>query len=101
LGHLREWEGKMVHNDRLQRQGDEADQTPGSGERIPRRALGAAKARGDPDHQEVRNAGRDRPPAYETWTRERLYAHARNLGIKRRSSMNKQQLIDALREGSR
>ena len=40
-----------------------------------------------------------RQPPYERWTRETLYAHARSRRIAGRSSMSKQQLIDALRKG--
>jgi len=56
---------------------------------------GGANARGDPVRPSTKD---DRLPAYERWTRERLYAYARTVGVKRRSSMNKQQLIDALRK---
>jgi len=41
--------------------------------------------------------GRRQPP-YEKWTREALYAHARSRRIPGRSSMSKQQLINALRK---
>ncbi|MBL8666301.1 MAG: hypothetical protein JNM48_02430 [Rhodospirillales bacterium] len=37
-------------------------------------------------------------PRYEKWTRETLYAHARSRRIAGRSSMSKQQLIEALRK---
>jgi hypothetical protein len=36
-------------------------------------------------------------PAYDEWTKQRLYERAREIGIDGRSRMNKQQLIDALR----
>ena len=36
-------------------------------------------------------------PAYDEWTKERLYERAKEIGIEGRSRMNKQQLIDALR----
>ena len=90
----------MVNNDRRQREDDAADQAPSSQQTSTKSAPGTAKARGDPNHENPEPKG-ERQLAYETWTRERLYAHARNLGIKRRSSMNKQQLIDALRKGFR
>lgn len=34
---------------------------------------------------------------YDDWTKERLLQRARELGIRGRSSMNKSQLVDALR----
>lgn len=37
-------------------------------------------------------------PRYEEWTRDDLYDRARDLGVSGRSSMTKQQLIDALRD---
>jgi hypothetical protein len=36
-------------------------------------------------------------PAYEQWTKDELLAKARDVGIEGRSTMNKQELIDALR----
>ena len=36
-------------------------------------------------------------PPYEEWTRDDLYARAREIGIDGRSSMNKGELIEALR----
>ncbi len=36
-------------------------------------------------------------PAYEEWSRDDLYERAQEIGIEGRSKMNKQQLIDALR----
>ncbi|MGB5833061.1 MAG: Rho termination factor [Thiohalocapsa sp.] len=36
-------------------------------------------------------------PPYEDWTKEQLYNKAREVGIGGRSSMDKAQLIDALR----
>lgn len=34
---------------------------------------------------------------YENWTKEELYAQAKNVGIKGRSKMDKEELIKALR----
>jgi hypothetical protein len=85
----------MVNNERRHSQDDAADRAPRHKETMTNAGPGAAKARGDPDHASAKGK---RQPAYETWTREKLYVYARNLGIKRRSSMNKQQLIDALRD---
>lgn len=48
----------------------------------------------------VANSARGRggsPLAYEHWTKRRLYAKARDLGIRGRSTMSKGQLIQALR----
>jgi hypothetical protein len=36
-------------------------------------------------------------PAYEDWTRAALYDKAKDVGVQGRSSMSKQQLVDALR----
>lgn len=36
-------------------------------------------------------------PPYEAWTKQELYDRAREIGIDGRSSMRKQELIDALR----
>lgn len=51
----------------------------------------------------IANSGRSasrkggRSPGYEEWSRDELYGKAREIGIEGRSSMNKSQLIDALR----
>ena len=37
---------------------------------------------------------------YEQWTKERLYGKAREVGIEGRSRMSREELIDALRNGS-
>lgn len=39
-----------------------------------------------------------RSPRYEDWTKKDLVQRAREIGIKGRSTMNKRQLISALRE---
>jgi len=36
-------------------------------------------------------------PAYEKWTKQELYEKAKQIGIKGRSKMSKQELIDSLR----
>jgi len=36
-------------------------------------------------------------PAYDDWSRKDLYERARQIGVEGRSSMSKQQLVDALR----
>lgn len=70
-----------------------------------RRQHGETLPRGDRDeetpvpHGDEADGQRAKPrqPPYEKWTRETLYAHARSRRIAGRSSMSKQQLIDALR----
>jgi len=37
-------------------------------------------------------------PPYEEWTKEELYERAQEIGIDGRSDMDKEQLIDALRD---
>lgn len=46
-----------------------------------------------------RTAGKrgDSSPPYEDWSRDDLYAKARQVGIEGRSKMNKRQLVAALR----
>jgi hypothetical protein len=39
-----------------------------------------------------------RSPSYDDWTKKQLVERAREIGIKGRSSMSKQQLISALRD---
>ena len=48
------------------------------------------------DPQEAGKRGGQAPP-YEEWSKRALYARARDIGVRRRSSMNKGQLIAALR----
>jgi hypothetical protein len=52
--------------------------------RIANRSCGGPKAR-------------RRAPTYEEWTRDELYDKAEDVGIERRSQMEKRELIDALR----
>jgi hypothetical protein len=39
-------------------------------------------------------------PKYEEWSKQQLYGKAREVGIEGRSSMSKQELMQALRRGS-
>lgn len=68
-----------------------------SKEKAARISNAKAKARShyDPTIDPSRRGGKQ--PAYERWTKERLYEKAKEVGIAGRSSMNKQALIDALR----
>ena len=56
----------------------------------------AARIANTPREQAARRGGRS--PAYEEWTKEDLYQKAREVGIDGRSSMNKAELISALRD---
>ncbi len=59
----------------------------------------AARIANTPAEIAGRRGGRAKKP-YEDWTREELYVKARKVGIEGRSSMNKGELIEALRSGS-
>lgn len=50
------------------------------------------------DRQQAAAAGGSAPP-YEEWTKEELVERAREIGIDGRSDMNKDELIEALRNG--
>jgi hypothetical protein len=50
------------------------------------------------DDMEPSKKGGSQPP-YEEWTKEELYARAQELEIEGRSTMDKGELIEALREG--
>lgn len=58
----------------------------------------AARIANTPAELAGRRGGRAKKP-YESWTREELYVKARKVGIDGRSSMNKGELIQALRSG--
>jgi hypothetical protein len=60
-----------------------------------------ARAKARAQHNAAADPGRKgaKQPPYERWTKERLYAKAKEVGIGGRSNMNKQALIDALRHG--
>ncbi|QKT02843.1 Rho termination factor N-terminal domain-containing protein [Ectothiorhodospiraceae bacterium 2226] len=55
----------------------------------------AARIANSPRHATGRKGGR--APKYEDWRREDLYEKAKELDIEGRSTMNKADLIDALR----
>ncbi|MDX1659576.1 MAG: Rho termination factor N-terminal domain-containing protein [Nitriliruptorales bacterium] len=49
------------------------------------------------DREEAAEKGGERPP-YEEWTKDELYDKAEDVGIEGRSQMDKDELIDALRD---
>jgi hypothetical protein len=55
----------------------------------------AARIANTPASEAGKRGGRS--PRYEEWRRDELYERAQELGIEGRSRMNKQELIDALR----
>ena len=55
-----------------------------------------ANAKADPDKSPSKKGGKS--PAYEDWTKEELYDRASELDIEGRSKMDKEELIDALRD---
>ena len=56
----------------------------------------AARIANTPARVAGRRGGKAEKP-YEAWTRDELYEKARKVGIQGRSSMNKRQLVSALR----
>ncbi|MEX2455219.1 MAG: Rho termination factor N-terminal domain-containing protein [Rhodospirillaceae bacterium] len=59
------------------------------------KAARISNASADPRRNPSRTGGKSRP--YEEWTRDQLYDRAKEIGIDGRSSMNKGELIAALR----
>lgn len=59
------------------------------------KAARIANANAANDHDSSRRGGEH--AAYEAWTKDELYDKAKQVGIEGRSKMDKQQLIDALR----
>jgi hypothetical protein len=55
----------------------------------------AARIANTPGKQAAQRGGRS--PKYEEWNKDDLYQKAKEVGIAGRSAMNKDQLIDALR----
>ena len=55
----------------------------------------AARIANTPRSKAAKKGGK--APPYDDWTKESLYEKAKEIGIEGRSRMNKQQLIDALR----
>ena len=51
------------------------------------------------DREEAGERGGSSPP-YEEWTKDQLYERAQEVGIEGRSEMDKDELIDALRDRS-
>lgn len=60
------------------------------------KAARIANARANPQQHPSRKGGKS--PPYEEWTKEELLGRARELEIEGRSGMNKDQLIEALRD---
>ena len=59
------------------------------------KAAAIANAKANPSMHPSRKGGK--APPYEEWTRDELYDRAREIGIKGRSDMTKDELIEALR----
>lgn len=55
----------------------------------------SARIANTPRHEAGKRGGES--PPYEEWTKQALYDRAREIGIDGRSDMNKDELIDALR----
>lgn len=73
----------------------EALRAQGAGKEKAARIANARAARaGTPDDPSVKGG---KAPPYERWSRDDLYAKAKEIGIGGRSKMSKGQLIDALR----
>lgn len=60
------------------------------------KAARISNAKANPSQHPSRKGGK--APPYEEWTKEDLYSRAREIGIDGRSSMNKGELIKALRD---
>lgn len=60
------------------------------------KAARIANAKANPDMHPSQKGGKQ--PPYEQWTRDALYSRAREIGIKGRSHMRKDDLIEALRD---
>lgn len=59
------------------------------------KAARIANAQANPDQHPSEKGGRSDP--YEEWTKEELYDRAQELGVEGRSDMDKDELIEALR----
>jgi hypothetical protein len=54
-----------------------------------------SNAQANPDMHPNRKGGKQ--PPYEEWTKQELYQRAKEIGVEVKSSMRKDELIDALR----
>ena len=60
------------------------------------KAARISNAQANPQMHPSRKGGKQ--PSYEEWTKEELYRRAKEIGVEVKSSMRKQELIDALRD---
>jgi hypothetical protein len=79
----------QIKNEKMYQKLRDQGESKGKAARIANAARGQGK-------QKVGHRG-GKSPAYDDWTKEDLMKRAREIGVEGRSSMNKSELIDALR----